>query len=118
MFTRGEAEKRGYTFEQDGDQAHALIVYKDGAAVEKVGSDTPIFFALRLVAEREGVAFPVEVTPGVVERVSGEKYVEPPLPTPAPPRPLTADEALAEIAALSATATIKDVIAIAKRASR
>ena len=30
MFTRGEAEKRGYTFEQDGDQAHALIVYKDG----------------------------------------------------------------------------------------
>ena len=117
MFTRQEAEKLGYTFEQ-GDQAHVIVVCKDGIDIEKVGSDSPLFFALRSVAEREGVAFPVEVTPAVVKQVSGEKYAEPPPPKLAPPAPLTAEQALAEIAALPATAKIGDVIAIAKRAIR
>mgnify|MGYP001592313648 CR=1 FL=1 len=119
MFTRAEAEKLGYTFEQDADHAHVLAVLKDGAEVEKVGSGVPLFFALRSVAEREGVAFPAEVAPAVVKQVSGEKYVEPPPPAPGPVV-LSAEKKqaalLAEVSKLDPkTATTEQVIAAIKK---
>src|SRR3990167_5404231 len=100
MFTREEAEKRGWTFPtEDG---FVCAVAPDGRTVERVASDTPYFYAARAAAEAEGEECPEPNTAAILA-VSGEKYVEPP-PPPAP-LVLTPFQELATGIAAASTAT-------------
>lgn len=71
---RGIAESLGWSFD-DGDDG--LEGWKNGTPAFVISSDTPLFFALRSVAEIEGLPFPDAHDPATIRKVSGEKYVGP-----------------------------------------